>query len=193
METVEETIDVAVPVGTAYNQWTQFESFPNFMSGVESIAQLTDTTNHWVTKIGGVEREFDAEIVEQVPDQRIAWRSIDGKSHAGTVTFERLAEGSTRVNVRFAWDPETFVEKAGAALGIDSARVKSDLRKFKEFIESRGAETGAWRGEVSDRGPTGTAAAGQAGTGRVPESTDLPGTGGPGTAGLDDLPPGRPV
>jgi len=193
METVEETLDVAVPVSTAYNQWTQFESFPNFMSGVESVAQLTDTTNHWITKIGGVEREFDAEIVEQVPDQRIAWRSIDGKSHAGTVTFERLAEDSTRVNVRFAWDPETFVEKAGAKLGIDSARVKSDLRKFKEFIESRGAETGAWRGEVSDSGPTGTAVTGQAGTGSVPESTDRPGTGGPGTTGLDDLPPGRPV
>ncbi|MGF9663583.1 SRPBCC family protein [Arthrobacter crystallopoietes] len=168
METVEETIDVAVPVSTAYNQWTQFESFPNFMSGVESVAQLTDTANHWITKIGGVEREFDAEIVEQVPDQRIAWRSIDGKSHAGTVTFERLAEGSTRV--------------------------KSDLRKFKEFIESRGAETGAWRGGVSDSGPTGTAATGQAGTGSVPESTDhRPGTGGPGTTGLDDLTPGRPV
>ena len=156
MQTVEETIDVAVPVRTAYDQWTQFESFPNFMSGVESVTQLTDTTNHWKTKIGGVEREFDTEIVEQQPDERIAWRSVDGKSHAGVVTFSRLGADSTKVSVRFEWDPETFSEKVGAALNIDDKQVKSDMRKFKEFIETRGAETGAWRGEVNDSGPTGT-------------------------------------
>jgi uncharacterized membrane protein len=155
METVEETVDVAVPVSTAYNQWTQFESFPQFMSGVESVTQLTDTTNHWVTKIGGVEREFDTEIVEQQPDQRIAWRSVDGKSHAGVVSFSRLDDRNTRVSVRFEWDPETFTEKAGAALNIDKMQVKADLRKFKDFIESRRTETGAWRGEVDDAGPTG--------------------------------------
>jgi uncharacterized membrane protein len=164
METVEETIDVGVPVSTAYNQWTQFESFPNFMSGVESVTQLTDTTNHWITKIGGVEREFDTEIVEQHPDQRIAWRAV---------TFERLGADSTKVAVRFEWDPETFTEKAGAKLGIDSAQVKSDLKKFKEFVENRGTETGAWRGEVDD------IAAGSAGQA---------------AANMDeDLPPGRPV
>ena len=155
METVEETIDVDVPVRTAYDQWTQFESFPQFMSGVESVTQLTDTTNHWAVSIGGVKREFDTEIVEQRPDERIAWRSVDGKSHAGVVTFMPLDANRTRVSVRFDWDPETFVEKAGAALNIDDLKVKQDLRKFKEFIESRGAETGAWRGEVEDSGPTG--------------------------------------
>jgi len=155
METVEASIDVAVPVSTAYNQWTQFESFPEFMSGVESVTQLTDTTNHWVTKIGGVKREFDTEIVEQRPDERIAWRSVDGKSHAGVVTFTRLDANNTRVTVRFEWAPETFAEKAGAALNIDDLQVKADMQKFKKFIESRGAETGAWRGEVDDSGPTG--------------------------------------
>jgi uncharacterized membrane protein len=155
METVEASIDVAVPVSTAYNQWTQFESFPEFMSGVESVTQLTDTTNHWVTKIGGVKREFDTEIVEQRPDERIAWRSVDGKSHAGVVTFTPLDANKTRVTVRFEWAPETFAEKAGAALNIDDLQVKADMQKFKKFIESRGAETGAWRGEVDDSGPTG--------------------------------------
>jgi uncharacterized membrane protein len=155
METVEASIDVAVPVSTAYNQWTQFESFPEFMSGVESVTQLTDTTNHWVTKIGGVKREFDTEIVEQRPDERIAWRSVDGKSHAGVVTFTPLDANNTRVTVRFEWAPETFAEKAGAALNIDDLQVKADMQKFKKFIESRGAETGAWRGEVDDSGPMG--------------------------------------
>lgn len=153
METVEESVDVAVPVRTAYDQWTQFESFPEFMSGVESITQLTDTTNHWETSIGGVRREFDTEIVDQQPDQRIAWRSVDGKSHAGVVTFEQLGPDSTRVSVRFEWAPETFTEKAGAALQLDKLQVKTDMRKFKDFIESRGTETGAWRGEVDDAGP----------------------------------------
>jgi uncharacterized membrane protein len=156
MEKVEESIDVAVPVSTAYNQWTQFESFPRFMSGVESVTQLTDTTNHWVTRVGGVEREFDTEIVDQVPDDRIAWRSIDGKSHAGIIRFSRLDANNTHVKVHFEWAPETLVEKAGAALKIDAVQVKADLKKFKDFIESRGNETGAWRGEVEDSGPTGT-------------------------------------
>ncbi|MDQ0635218.1 putative membrane protein [Arthrobacter pascens] len=155
METVEETVDVAVPVRTAYNQWTQFESFPEFMSGVESVTQLTDTTNHWVTKIGGVEREFDTEIIDQQPDQRIAWRSLDGKSHAGLVSFTSLDADTTRVHVRFEWAPETFTEKAGAVLNLDNMQVKADMRKFKDFVESRGSETGGWRGEVNDAGATG--------------------------------------
>lgn len=157
MQTVEETVEVDVPVRTAYDQWTQFESFPEFMSGVESVRQLTDTTNHWVTKVGGVKREFDTEIVDQEPDDRIAWRSLDGKSHAGIVRFTALDPNRTQVKVHFEWDPETFVEKAGAALNLDDMQVKADMRKFKDFIESRGAETGAWRGEVEDRGPTGEA------------------------------------
>lgn len=155
MEKVEETVDVAVPVRTAYDQWTQFETFPQFMSGVQSVRQLTDTTNHWVTKIGGVEREFETEIVDQQPDKRIAWRSLDGKSHAGIVTFTPLGSSDTRVSVRFEWGPETFTEKTGAALNLDDMQVESDMRRFKDFIESRGTETGAWRGEVDDSGPTG--------------------------------------
>lgn len=155
MEKVHETVDVSVPVRTAYNQWTQFESFPKFMSGVESVTQLTDTTNHWVTSIGGVEREFDTEIFDQEPDERIAWRSVDGKSHAGIVHFTPLDAGATRVSVHFEWGPETFTEKAGALLNIDKLQVQADMRKFKEFIESRGSETGAWRGEVDDAGPAG--------------------------------------
>jgi uncharacterized membrane protein len=161
MARVEESIDVAVPVRTVYNQWTQFESFPEFMSGVESVTQLTDTTNHWKTSIGGVVREFDTEISELHPDVRVAWRSVVGKTQAGVVTFHRLDDANTRVSVQLEWDPETFTEKAGAALGIDDLQVKSDLRKFKEFIESRGTETGGWRGDVNapgtgGAGPTGT-------------------------------------
>jgi uncharacterized membrane protein len=148
MQTVEETIDVEVPVRTAYDQWTQFESFPNFMSGVDSVTQLTDRTNHWVVNIGGAKREFDTEIIEQRPDERIAWRSIDGATHAGAVTFTPLNTGATRVWVRFEWAPESFTDRAGAALGFDNMEVRADLRRFKEFIEARGTETGAWRGEV---------------------------------------------
>ncbi|GAA4036422.1 MULTISPECIES: SRPBCC family protein [Arthrobacter] len=140
MKKVEETIDVAVPVRAAYEQWTRFESFPRFMSGVESVTRLSDTTNHWVTKVGGVEREFDTEIVDQEPDDRIAWRSIDGKSHAGIIRFSPLDANHTHVKVHFEWAPETLVEKAGAALQVDEMQVTADLNKFKEFIESRGIE-----------------------------------------------------
>src|SRR3954453_3771295 len=150
MATVEESIDVAVPVSTVYNQWTQFESFPQFMSGVESVTQLTETTNRWRAKIGGGEGEFETQIVEQQPDRRVAWRSVDGTTHAGAVTFERLGDQDTRVNVRLQWDTESLTEKVGAALGFDSRQVKNDLRRFKEFIEARGSETGAWRGTVED-------------------------------------------
>lgn len=148
MPTVEQSIDVNVPVSTAYNQWTQFESFPEFMGGVEQVQQLTDTLTHWKTSVGGVDREFDAEITEQVPEERVAWRSVDGKTHAGVVTFHRLSPETTRVMVQIDWESESLTEKAGAAVGADDMQVKKDLDKFKEFIESRGTETGAWRGEV---------------------------------------------
>jgi uncharacterized membrane protein len=148
MSKVVKSIDVDVPVRTAYNQWTQFESFPQFMEGVDSIEQVTDTRTHWRTSIGGVTREFDADIVEQVPDERVAWKSTGGTTHAGVVTFERLDEGRTRVTVQLVWEPEGLVEKAGAALQVDDLRVSGDLKRFKEFIESRGTETGAWRGDV---------------------------------------------
>jgi uncharacterized membrane protein len=148
MSTKEETVDVAVPVRTAYDQWTQFESFPNFMSGVDSITQLDDKRNHWVTSIAGVEREFDTEIVDQVPDQRIAWQSVDGTSHRGVVSFDRLGESLTKVTVLMDFEPEGIVEQAGDKLGIVGHQVKADLQRFKEFIESRGVETGAYRGEI---------------------------------------------
>lgn len=148
MPTVEQSIDVDVPVTTAYNQWTQFESFPRFMGGVDSVIQIDDTQTHWKTSIGGVDREFDARITEQHPDERVAWTSTDGKTHAGVVTFHRLSETSTRVMVQIDWETENLAEKAGAVVGVDDIQVKRDLKRFKEFIEARGSETGAWRGDV---------------------------------------------
>ena len=148
MPNVTESIDVSVPVRTAYNQWTQFESFPHFMSGVESITQTDDTHSHWVTKVGGATREFDTEITEQHPDERVAWKSTDGTTHAGVVTFHRLSDDESRVTVQLDWQPEGVVEKVGAAVGVDDHRVKADLKRFKDFIESRGREEGGWRGEV---------------------------------------------
>ncbi|WP_019135407.1 SRPBCC family protein [Cellulomonas massiliensis] len=148
MPTIDETIDIDVPISTAYNQWTQFEEFPQFMGGVDEVRQLGDTLTHWKTSIGGVEREFDAAITEQEPDRVVAWRSIDGTTHEGHVSFEALGATQTRVHVRTSWQPESLVEKAGAVVGADDRQVKADLKRFKEFIESRGVETGGWRGEV---------------------------------------------
>ena len=148
MSTVEESIDVKVPVRTAYNQWTQFEEFPRFMDGVDEIRQLDDTHLHWVVSHDGTTHEFDTEITEQRPDERIAWKTTDGTSHAGVVTFHRLSDDRSKVMVQMDWQPEGALEKLGAAMGSDDRRVKHDLEKFKELIESRGRETGAWRGEV---------------------------------------------
>ncbi|MEV0676297.1 SRPBCC family protein [Actinosynnema sp. NPDC050436] len=149
MTTIEKSVDVAVPVTTAYNQWTQFESFPRFMEGVESITQLTPTRTHWVTKVAGAQREFDAEITEQHPDERVAWHSVDGPRQAGVVTFHRLDERTTRVHLQMEFDPDGLTEKAGAALGVVDHRISGDMKRFKEFIEGRGAETGAWREDVN--------------------------------------------
>jgi uncharacterized membrane protein len=151
MSTVSSTVDVDVDVTTAYNQWTQFESFPSFMDGVESVTQQGPTHTHWVVKVGGTRKEFDAEVTEQTPDQVIAWRSTGGDTdgHTGRVTFESLGATSTRVSIELGWEPEGLVEKAGAALGFDQRQVDSSAKDFKQFIESRGAETGAWRGDVS--------------------------------------------
>ncbi|KAA9158430.1 SRPBCC family protein [Amycolatopsis acidicola] len=148
MSTITETVDVNVPVRTAYNQWTQFESFPRFMEGVAEIRQLDDTHLHWVTRIGNVQREFDATITEQHPDERVAWRSDSGPNHAGVITFHRLGEGSTRVTAQMDIDPDGFAENAADKLGVLDRRVNGDLRRFKEFIEHHGQETGSWRGEV---------------------------------------------
>ncbi|PJJ72572.1 polyketide cyclase/dehydrase/lipid transport protein [Diaminobutyricimonas aerilata] len=148
MPTVEKSIDVDVPITTAYNQWTQFESFPQFMGGVEEIVQVTDTSTHWKVSIAGVEREFDAEITEQHPDERVAWKSTDGETHAGVVTFHRLGDTQTRVTVQLDWKPQGVLEQAGALLQVDDVQIGNDLKKFKKLIESQGFETGAWRGDV---------------------------------------------
>ncbi len=148
MSTVEQSIEVAVPVTTAYNQWTQFESFPQFMSGVERIEQTGDTMTHWVTKVNGVSREFDAKITEQLPDERVAWTSVDGPKQSGVVTFHRISDDRTKVMVQMDVEPEGIVETAADHLGFVSRQVKGDLGRFKEFIEERGAESGGWRGEV---------------------------------------------
>jgi uncharacterized membrane protein len=153
VSTVTESVDVNVPVRTAYNQWTQFEEFPRFMDGVREIRQLDDTRMHWKTEIAGVKREFDAEITEQVPDERVAWKSVDGEKQAGVVTFHRLDDTHTRVTVQMDYDPQGAIETAGAKLGVVDHRVKGDLNRFREFIEGRrGVETGAWRGEVDRPG-----------------------------------------
>ena len=148
MSSIEESIEVGVPVRAAYNQWTQFEEFPKFMEGVEEVRQLDDRRLHWRTSVAGREQEFDAEITEQTPDQRIAWRSTTGEQHAGVVTFHRLDEGVTKIMLQLDAEPEGALEKVGDALGLLRRRVKGDLERFKELIESRGTETGAWRGEV---------------------------------------------
>lgn len=149
MSTITESVEVDVDVRSAYDQWTQFESFPHFMAGVEKVEQLDETHLHWVTSIGPVEREFDATITEQTPDQVIAWRSDSGPEHAGRITFEQAGAGRTKVTAEMSIDPEGFLEKAADTTGLVDKRVKGDLERFKEFIESRdGQETGAWRGNV---------------------------------------------
>jgi uncharacterized membrane protein len=152
--TTEESIVVDVPVRTAYNQWTQFEDFPRFMSGVDRVVQVDDLHNHWVTSIGGVRREFDTRITEQRPDERIAWTTEKGEVHqAGVVTFHRLDDEHTKVMVQLDMEPTGPVEQAGEKLNIVASQTKADMRRFKEFIEARGTETGAWRGEVDPSQP----------------------------------------
>jgi uncharacterized membrane protein len=152
MASVNDQIDVNVPLSTAYNQWTQFEEFPRFMEGVKSVEQLDDTRLRWVAEIAGSEKEWIAEITEQAPDMRVAWRAMSGAENAGVVTFHRIDDDTTRVALQLEADPEGPIETAGAALGFLERRVKGDLERFKEFIESRGAESGAWRGTV-ETGP----------------------------------------
>jgi len=148
MATIEQSIEIEVPVSTAYNQWTQFEEFPQFMEGVEQVRQIDDTHLHWVVSHNGQRHEFDTVITEQNPDERVAWKTTDGKSHAGVVTFHRLDDNRCKVMAQMDWEPEGMLETLGAALGSDDRRVKSDLERFKEMIERRGRESGAWRGEV---------------------------------------------
>ncbi|HEY8521126.1 MAG TPA: SRPBCC family protein [Gammaproteobacteria bacterium] len=149
MERIEKTVDVNCPVRTAYNQWTQFEEFPLFMSGVKEVRQLDDTHVHWRAEIWGREKEWDAEITEQVPDQYIAWRSTSGDApNAGAVHFEPLGADRTRVRLTMEYEPQGAIENIGDALGAMSSRVQESVEDFKRFIEGRSAEGGAWRGEV---------------------------------------------
>lgn len=148
IETIEKSIDINVPVRTAYNQWTQFEEFPRFMEGVESVKQLNDTTLLWVANVGGERKEWRARITEQVPDHHISWRSEGGDFTSGMVSFQALGPDKTRVTVRLNYEPKGVTEKLGDMLGMGSRRVEGDLERFKDFIESKGHETGAWRGTV---------------------------------------------
>ena len=148
MAEVKESIDVTVPVSTAYNQWTQFEEFPQFMENVESVTQLGDAHLRWIAEIGGKREEWKAEITHQDPDKVIAWRSIEGRENAGRVEFEPLDPDRTRIEVTMTWEPEGLAEAAAEKIGISDRAVKVDLERFKEVVESRGVETGAWRGEV---------------------------------------------
>lgn len=148
MGSTTESVDVAVPVRTAYNQWTQFEDFPRFMAGVRDVRQLSDTMTHWTVEIGGVTREFDARITEQLPDERVAWSSVAGTKQGGVVTFHRLDPTHTRVTAQLEMEPEGMAENVAAKTGLVSNRVKGDLERFREYVESRGGETGGWRGTV---------------------------------------------
>jgi uncharacterized membrane protein len=148
MSTIEESVEVNVPVRTAYDQWTQFEEFPRFMEGVESIRQIDDTHLHWVAEIAGQRREWDAEITEQHPDERIAWTSTSGQRNAGVVTFHRLADDRTKVMLQIDHDPDGLLDKAGDALGLVRRQAKGDLSRFKKLIEERGEASGGWRGDV---------------------------------------------
>ena len=179
MTVVEKTIEVAVPVTTAYGQWTQFEDYPYFMGGVEEVEQIDDATLRWTVSIAGVERTFETEIVEQVPEQRIAWRTIEGQDHAGAVTFAPVDELNTEVTVRMSYEPHHWVEKVGDLFDVVDRQVESDLEAFRRFIEDRGRETGAWHGRIEGGEVLDTDAAD-----RVDASPQPPMTG----SGLDDGP-----
>jgi uncharacterized membrane protein len=152
MSMIEQSVEVDVPISTAYNQWTQFEEFPQFMEGVKAVTQIDPTHLHWVAEIGGHSEEWDAEITEQRPDERVAWKNVSGKQNAGVVTFHRLDAGRTRLMVQFDFMPEGLIEKLGDAISAPDRRVAGDLQRFKEMIESRGVESGGWRGEVTPPG-----------------------------------------
>ena len=150
MAQVTESVDVRVPVTTAYNQWTQFEEFPSFMDGIREVRQLDDLHLHWVAEVGCKFEEWDAEITQQLPDECVAWRSTSGKENAGVVRFEPLGAEQTRVTVEMEHATDGVVEAVGSAVGADDRRVRRDLERFRDMIEARGEETGAWRGQIPD-------------------------------------------
>ncbi|MFN7138153.1 MAG: SRPBCC family protein [Limisphaerales bacterium] len=148
METIEKSIEVNAPIRAVYNQWTQFEEFPRFMDGIDAVQQLDNKRLHWKATIAGKTKEWDAEIVEQTPDQIISWRSISGAANSGTVRFNVVDANTTKVSLTLNYEPENATEKMGDALGLVSSKVEGDLKRFREFIEERGRETGGWRGEI---------------------------------------------
>jgi len=148
MATIERSIDVEAPLRAVYDQWTQFEEFPRFMVGVEAVRQVDDRHLLWRANVGGVVEEWEAEITEQRPDERIAWRSRTGARNAGVVTFHRLSDDRTRIMLQLEYEPEGMTERVGDAAGLVARRVGGDLEHFKQFIEARGRETGGWRGEI---------------------------------------------
>ena len=147
-DTVEKSIVVNVPLSTAYNQWTQFEEFPQFMEGIKEVRQLDDKRLHWRANIAGKDVEWEAEIGEQKPNKHISWRSTTGAHNAGAVGFMEEAAGQTRITLRLDYEPKGFFENVGSTLGFVDNRVEGDLQRFKTFIESRGSESGGWRGEI---------------------------------------------
>jgi uncharacterized membrane protein len=148
MGKIEQSIEVNAPISTVYNQWTQFEEFPQFMDGIESVAQLDDSTLEWHANIAGNDETWTAKITSQEPDQRIRWESTSGARNNGEVSFERVDERTTRVTLSMDWEPMGIVQETGEKLGFDDRQVQGDLERFKKFIESRGTETGAWRGSI---------------------------------------------
>ena len=151
MESIEKTIEVDAPLSTVYNQWTQFEEFPQFMEGVKEVRQIDDKRLHWVAEIGGKRKEWDAEIFEQVPDSMIAWRSMSGAKNSGQVSFAPVGNNATKVCLKLNYDPEGALENVAGALGVVGRRVEGDLERFKKFIQARRQETGSWRGEIHKR------------------------------------------
>jgi uncharacterized membrane protein len=150
MERVQKSIEVNRPLSQVYNQWTQFEEFPRFMEGVKQVKQADDSRLNWVAEVAGKEKQWTARIIDQIPDHRIAWESESGEYTAGVVNFQALAGDRTRVDLEMSYEPQGLVENLGDSLGVVSRRIEGDLERFKEFIENRGQETGAWRGTIRD-------------------------------------------
>jgi uncharacterized membrane protein len=150
MERIQKSIEVECPIGIVYNQWTQFKEFPRFMKGVKKVTQLDDQRFHWEAEIGGKHKEWNARIIDQIPDQHVAWQSESGEYTSGAVGFEPAGPNRTRVRLELSYDPKGFIESTGDAIGVVSNRVENDLENFKEFIENRGQETGAWRGTIRE-------------------------------------------
>ncbi|AWB94984.1 cyclase [Agromyces badenianii] len=172
--TVTASTEVGVPVRVAYDQWTQFESFPEFLSGVVEIRQIDDVMTHWVVSIGGVKREFDAEIGDQVPDGHVSWSSVGEVVHRGRVRFTPVSAERTRIDLEIEWEPEGFVEAAGATLQLDDMQVKRDLARFKDFIEEHHRATGGWRGEIHGGDTTDTGGVGSGARASEPGAFEAP-------------------